>query len=306
MRLLTRSDFDGLVCAVFLTELGIVDEYKFVHPKDIQTDSVEVTSDDVLANVPYHPKCGMWFDHHVSEEDRVQIKNLDFKGASYVADSAAHVIWEYYGKEEAFGDKFDDLLNAVDKVDSAKLSKDEILHAKSWILLSFIMDPRTGLGYFKDFRISNYQLMLDMIQYCRTKDVDEILDIQDVKERADLYFEQQELFEDMLKRCCQVRKNVIVTNLLNEETIYCGNRFLVYGIFSEQNIEVRIQWGKNKQNVVFACGHSVINTSSKTHVGKLMLKYGGGGHERVGTCQIETDKWQEILEEIITKMQQDG
>ncbi len=306
MRLLTRSDFDGLVCAVFLTELGIVDDFKFVHPKDIQSQTVDVTSNDVLANVPYHPNCGMWFDHHVSEEDRIKLQDLDYVGASYVADSAAHVIWEYYGKEEKFGEKFNDLLKAVDKVDSARLTKDEIVNAKSWILLSFIMDPRTGLGYFRNFRISNYQLMMDMIQYCRTKGVDEILAIPDVKERTDLYFEQQELFEDMLKRCCQVRKNVIITNLLEEETIYCGNRFLVYGIFSEQNIEVRVQWGKNKQNVVFACGHSVTNMTSKTNVGKLMLKYEGGGHERVGTCQVETDQWQKYLEEIVGQMQKDG
>ena len=306
MRLLTRSDFDGLVCAVFLTELGIVDNYKFVHPKDMQSGQVDVTADDVLANVPYHPNCGIWFDHHVSEEDRVKIKDLDFKGASYAADSAAQVVWDFYGKEETFGDKFNDLLKAVNKVDSAKLEKDEIVNAKGWILLSFIMDPRTGLGYFKDFRISNYELMMDMIQYCRTKSVEEILQITDVRERADLYFEQQELFRDMLKRCCQVRGNVIVTNLLNEETMYCGNRFLVYGIFADQNIEVRAQWGKNKQNVVLACGHSVTNTTSKTNVGKLMLKYGGGGHERVGTCQVEIDNWENALEDIVAKMQQDG
>ncbi len=306
MRLLTRSDFDGLVCGVFLSEVGIIDNYKFVHPKDIQNQTVEVTSDDVLANVPYHPNCGIWFDHHLSEEDRVKIKDLEFKGASHKADSAAQVIYDYYGGKETFGDKFDELLRAVNKVDSANLNKDEIVDAKGWILLAFIMDPRTGLGYFKDFRISNYQLMLDMIQYCRTKHVNEILAIPDVKERADLYFEQQELFKDMLKRCCKIDQNVIITNLLEEETIYCGNRFLVYGIFAEQNIEVRIQWGKNKKNVVLACGHSVLNTTSKTNVGKLMLKFGGGGHARVGTCQVDTKEWPAILEKIVSQMKQDG
>ncbi len=306
MRLMTRSDFDGLVCAVFLTEMGVVDEYTFVHPKDIQSQTVEVTANDILANVPYHPNCKMWFDHHVSEEDRVKIKDLDFEGASYLADSAAQVIWDYYGKEEKFGSKFNDLLVAVNKVDSAKLTKDEIVNAKGWILLSFLMDPRTGLGYYKTFRISNYQLMMDMIQYCRNMPVEEILALDDVKERLDLYFEQQELFKDMLKRSCQLKGNVIVTNLLNEDQMYCGNRFLVYGMFPEQNIEVRVQWGKNKQNVVFACGHSVLNRSSKTHVGKLMLKYGGGGHERVGTCQIELDQWEKALEEVVKQMQKDG
>ncbi len=306
MRLLTRSDFDGLVCAVFLTDLNIVNEYKFVHPKDIQNDSIEISSNDVLANVPYHRKCGIWFDHHFSEKERVDINKDNFEGASYRADSAAQVIWEYYGKEERFGDKYNSLLTAVNKIDSAKVSREEIVNAKGWILLGFIMDPRTGLGYFKNFRISNYQLMLDMIDYCRSKSVDKILKIPDVSERVDLYNEQQGLFENMLKRCCDIRKNVIITNLLEEETIYCGNRFYVYGLFPEQNIEIRIMWGKNKQNVVFACGHSVVNNTSQTNVGKLMLKYGGGGHEKVGTCQIDTDKWPVILEELIKQMQSDG
>jgi nanoRNase/pAp phosphatase (c-di-AMP/oligoRNAs hydrolase) len=306
MRLLTRSDFDGLVCAVFLTEVGIVDDYKFVHPKDIQSQIVEVTADDVLANIPYHPDGGMWFDHHLSEEDRVKINDLEFKGASHKADSAAYVIWEYFGGEETFGHKFNDLLKAVNKVDSANLTREEIVDAKGWILLAFIMDPRTGLGYFKDFRISNYQLMTDMIQYCRTKDVTEILEIPDVKERVGLYFKQQELFKDMLRRCCRIDGNLIITNLLNEATIYCGNRFLVYGIFSEQNIEIRVQWGKNRENVVLACGHSVINQSSKTNVGKLMLKYGGGGHARVGTCQVSVDDWQKVLTEVVEQIKADG
>lgn len=306
MRLLTRSDFDGLVCAVFLSEMGVVDDYKFVHPKDIQSRTVEVTGNDVLANVPYHPNCGMWFDHHVSEEDRVKVKDLEFKGASYLADSAAQVVYDYYGGEKTFGPGYNSLLKAVNKVDSARLSKEEIVNAKGWILLGFIMDPRTGLGYFKHFRIGNYQLMMDMIKYCRTKEVDEILEINDVRERVDLYFDQQEKFEEMLKRCCEIRNNVIITNLLEEETIYCGNRFLVYGIFADQNIEIRVQWGKNRQNVVFACGHSVLNQTSKTHVGKLMLKYGGGGHQRVGTCQVETDRWKEVLEELAEQMQKDG
>ncbi|MBU3915396.1 exopolyphosphatase [bacterium] len=306
MRLLTRSDFDGLVCAVFLTEIGVVEDYKFVHPKDIQDKSIEVTSNDVLANVPYHPECGLWFDHHTSERDRIELRNLKFEGNSFPAPSAAQVIWDYYGKESRFGSKFNSLLEAVNKVDSANLTKDEIIHPKGWILLGYLMDPRTGLGYFRNFAISNYQLMMDLIKYCRSKSVDEILEISDVKERVTLYNEQQELFEDMLNRCCTIRGNVIITNLLEEEKNYCGNRFMVYGIYSEQNIEIRIMWGKNKQNIVFACGHSVLNHSSKTDVGKLMLKYGGGGHERVGTCQVPIDKWKEILEELVTQMQKDG
>ncbi len=306
MRLLTRSDFDGLACAVLLVEKGIVDEYKFVHPKDMQDGKVEVTSNDVLANIPYSPGCGLWFDHHASEEDRLEIEKLKFEGDCHPAPSAAQVVWDYYGGQKTFGDHFLPLLEGVNKSDSGDLRARDILSPEGFILLSFVMDPRTGLGRFKDFRISNYDLMEDMIQYCRTKTIEEILAIPDVQERVEFYFEQQELFIQMLERVCQVRKNVVVTNLINEETIYCGNRFIIYAIYLNQNIEVRAMWGKKKKNIVLTCGHSIINRTSQTNVGKLMLKYGGGGHERVGTCQVPFEDWERIMEEIVESITKDG
>ena len=306
MRLLTRSDFDGLACGVFLVEKGIVDEYKFVHPKDIQDGKIEVTSNDVLANVPYVSGCGLWFDHHTSEGDRLDIESLDFEGETCPAQSCAQVIWDYYGGEESFGKDLLPLLEAVNKSDSGNLTREEILNPKGWVLLSFIMDPRTSLGRFGDYRISNYQLMEEMIQYCRTKTVDEILQIPDVQERVKRYFDQQDLFNDMLNRCCIIKDNVIVTNLINEETVYSGNRFLVYALFPNQNIEIRVIWGKSKQNVVFTVGHSILNRTSRTHVGKLMLKYGGGGHLKVGTCQVPAEDWERLMGEIVDQMWKNG
>jgi len=306
MRLLTRSDFDGLACGVFLVEKGVVDEYKFVHPKDIQDGKLEVTPNDVLANVPYVPGCGLWFDHHTSEGERLEIENLDFEGETRPAPSCAQVIWDYYGGEESFGKDLLPQLEAVNKSDSGNLTREEILNPKGWVLLSFIMDPRTGLGRFGDYRISNYQLMEEMIQYCRTKTVDEILQIPDVQERVKLYFDQQDLFKDMLNRCCMVKDNVIITNLINEETVYSGNRFLVYALFPNQNIEIRVIWGKSKQNVVFTVGHSILNRTSRTNVGKLMLTYGGGGHEKVGTCQVPIEDWERRMGEIVDQMRKDG
>ena len=306
MRLLTRSDFDGLACAVLLVEKGIVDEYNFVHPKDVQDGKIEVKSNDVLANIPYAPGCGLWFDHHASEEERLEIEKLKFEGDCHPAPSAAQVIWDYYGGQKTFGDHFLPLLDAVNKSDSGDLRTNDILNPEGFILLSFVMDPRTGLGRFKDFRISNYELMEDMIQYCRTKTAEEILALPDVQERVKFYFEQQELFIQMLERVCKVRENVVVTNLINEETIYCGNRFIVYAIYLDQNIEVRTMWGKQKQNIVFTCGHSILNRTSQTNVGKLMLKYGGGGHEMVGTCQVPTEDWERVLEEMVESIIKDG
>ena len=306
MRLLTRSDFDGLVCAVLLVEKGIVNEYLFVHPNDVQDGKVKVTKDDVLANVPYVAGVGLWFDHHASEEDRLRNQRLDFEGDCRPAPSAAQVVWDYYGGEETFGKKLIPLLEAVNKSDSGNLTREEVLNPQGWILLSFIMDPRTGLGRFKDYRISNYQLMEDIIQYCRTKSVGDILLIPDVVERRKRYSQQQELFMKMLHRCCEIQDNVIITNLMNEETIFAGNRFVVYALHPKQNIEVRVMWGKEKQNVVFTCGHSILNRTSKTNVGKLMLKRGGGGHEKVGTCQVSTEYWEGALNEIVEQMRKDG
>lgn len=306
MRLLTRSDFDGLGCAVLLKEVDMIDDIKFVHPKDIQDGKIEVNSNDILANIPYVEGCGLWFDHHSSEEERKAFG--DFKGVSDPsARSAAGVIYKYYGGEEKFpGKYFKELVTAVDKADSADFTKEEILDPKGWVLLSFIMDPRTGLGRYRDYRISNYQLMMDMIDYCRNKTVDEILEIDDVQERVKRYFEQDKLFKDMIKANTITRDNVIVLDLRNQEEIYTGNRFMVYSLYPEQNISIQVIWGLNKQNVVMTCGHSIINNTSKTDVGSLMLKHGGGGHKKVGTCQVPTEEADKVLEEIVGAMNADG
>ncbi len=306
MRLLTRSDFDGLACAVLLVENGVVDEYQFVHPKDVQDRKLAVTDNDVLANVPYVPGCGLWFDHHASEGERLELDQLTFEGDSRPAPSAAQVIWDYYGGENTFGPHLRPMLEAVNKSDSGNLTRDEILTPSGWILLSFIMDPRTGLGRFRDYRISNYQLMENLIQECRTQTVEAILELPDVRERIERYFNQQKDFEGMLRNCCQVYGNVIVTNLLDQDPIYSGNRFLVYALFPEQNIEIRVMWGREKQNVVFTVGHSILNRTSHTDVGKLMLRYGGGGHKKVGTCQVPAENWQQTLTDLIEAAQQDG
>ena len=307
MRLLTRSDFDGLACAVLLTEKGVVDRYTFVHPKDVQDGKVAVTDNDVLANIPYAAGCALWFDHHVSETDRLELQNLKFEGVSRPAPSCAQLIWEYYRGEESYNRRLIPLLEAVNKTDAGFLSSvEDIMNPTGWILLSFIVDPRTGLGRFKDYRIGNYQLMLDLIEYCRKMTVDRILEIPDLAERTKRYFQHQDLFIDMLARCCSIDNNVIIVNLLNEKTIYCGNRFIAYSLHPRQNIEVRVMWGRNKKNIVLACGHSIVNRSSLTNVGKLMHRFGGGGHEYVGTCQVAMEDYRATLEKILDQIKKDG
>jgi nanoRNase/pAp phosphatase (c-di-AMP/oligoRNAs hydrolase) len=216
------------------------------------------------------------------------------------------VIWEYYGGIKTFGKHFLPLLDAVNKYDSADLTLDEILLAEDWIMIAFIIDPRTGLSEATDFKITNEQFVRNMIQYCRTMTVEEILKIPDVQERAQRYNEQQILFKDMLRRCTTFDRNVVLTNLLNEDTVYCGNRFIVFASHPDQNIEIRLGWDKEKRNVNIQCGHSILNRTSKTNVGKLMYKYGGGGHGKVGSCRVPVDKWQETTTEILEQMKHDG
>ena len=304
MRLLTRSDFDGLACAAILKEMEIIDSWKFVHPKDLQDGLVEVTDNDVLANVPFVHGCKMWFDHHSSEIERLQ-EQYEFEGDTYPADSAARVIYNYFKGKNRLPNLIP-MIEAVDKVDSATLTLEEILNPSGWILLGFIMDPRTGLGRFHNFRISNYELMEHLIEACRTQNIEEILANPDVAERVELYFEQDALFRAMLQKYSRVDENVIITDLRGVEAIYTGNRFLVYSLFPEQNISLWIVDGRGKQNCPIAMGHSVINRASNTDVGSLLLTYGGGGHHKVGTCQVPYEDADRVIGELVTRLKKDG
>jgi len=297
MRLLTRSDFDGLACGALLLYLGIIDDWKFVHPKDIQDGLVEATDNDILANIPYIPGCKLWFDHHSSETERLGQKSY-FEGVSRKAQSCARVVYEYYGGDEKLG-RFAEMIRYVDKVDSADLTTDEINNPKGWILLGFIMDPRTGLGRFRNFTISNYDLMKELAVACSNKSIEEILEMRDLKEREVVYFEQEKLFREMLQKYIRVDGNVIFADLRGVETIHAGNRFIMYTMYPEQNISVWVVDGRAKQNCAITVGYSIINRSATVNVGSMLLKYGGGGHDQVGTCQVPYDDADKIIAEII-------
>jgi nanoRNase/pAp phosphatase (c-di-AMP/oligoRNAs hydrolase) len=304
-RLVTRSDFDGLVCAVILKELGMLDEIKFVHPKDMQDGKIPVTSRDITTNVPYVPGVHLAFDHHLSETTRVKDKP-----ANHIIDpnamSAARVVYEYYGGAQKLPRIKEDMMFAVDKADAARYSKEDILDPRGWTLLNYLMDPRTGLGRFREFRIANYQLMMELIDECLAKDVDEILALPDVKERVDLYREHEPKAKEQIERCAKVHGNLVVLDLRNEEVIWPTNRFVIYALFPQCNVSIHAMWGLKKQNTVFATGKSILDRSSKTNVGELMLSYGGGGHEAAGTCQIDNDKAEAVLQELIAKITSDG
>jgi len=303
-RLVTRSDMDGLVCAILLNEMDLIDDIKFVHPKDMQDGKIEITGRDITTNLPYVPGAHLVFDHHLSETLRNE------KRENHVIDpaapSAARVVFDYYGGKARFPGISDAMMAAVDKADAARFSREDILEPQGWELLSFLMDARTGLGRFHDFRVSNYQLMMDLIAYCRNHTIDDILRLPDVKERVDVYFEHAPKAKEQIRRCSAAHGNLVVLDLRGEETIWATNRFTIYALFPDTNISIHAMWGLRKQNTVFAVGKSIVKRDSKTNIGLLMLEYGGGGHENAGTCQIDNDKAGAVLAELVARINRDG
>jgi nanoRNase/pAp phosphatase (c-di-AMP/oligoRNAs hydrolase) len=304
-RLVTRSDFDGLVCAVLLKEIGMIDDIKFVHPKDMQDGKINITGKDITTNLPYVDGVHLAFDHHSSETIRLgELKNNHIIDAD--AASAARVVHDYYGGNDKFPSAWNEMMAAVDKGDSAQFSRDEILNPEGWVLLNFLMDARTGLGRFHEFRISNYQLMMDLIDRCKTYSIDEIIALPDVQERVVLFREHEEKAKEQIKRCTTVYKNLLVLDLRSEEIIYAANRFMIYALFPEANISIHVMWGLKQQNTVFAIGKSIINRTSNTDIGKLCLVYGGGGHKNAGTCQLANGEADEHLMDFIARINTEG
>ncbi|MBQ9871944.1 MAG: exopolyphosphatase [Eubacterium sp.] len=302
-RLVTRSDFDGLVCAMLLKELDLIEEIKFVHPKDVQDGKVELSENDITTNLPFDKRVGLAFDHHESE--LIRNKKEEYEG-KYIIDgdakSAARVVYDYYGGAERFTRVSEEIMIAVDKGDSADFTEDEILHPTDWVLMNFLMDARTGLGRFHDFRISNYALMMELIDYCVDHNIKQVLELPDVKERVDMYFDQQEKFIAQLKEVTKIHDKVAVIDLRDLETIYTGNRFMVYALWPEVEVSVHVAWGFRKQNTAVMIGRSIINRNSKVDIGELCLSYGGGGHRKAGTCQLDNDKVDGELPNIIEKL----
>ena len=303
MRLLTRSDFDGSVCAAILEDLGIVDEILYIHPKDLQDRKIEVTENDIIANVPYAEGCGLWFDHHSSEHERLHLDpNRKFKGSSELVPSAAEVVYNFYKRNKAYADKlkkFKQLVGIVGVADSAAFSEEDILNPQGWTMLAFIADPRTGLGYKRNFRISNFDLMKSLPNLLRTKSVEEILALPDFQERVQLYREENEKYRQLLKKMAQVHGDVILIDFRGIDEIPVGNRFMEYILFPQQNVSIRIVDGRNKAFAMISIGHSIINKTSTVDVGTLTLKYGGGGHKKVGTWQVDYDEVDRVIAEMI-------
>ena len=304
-RLVTRSDFDGLVCAVLLNELEMIDDIVFVHPKDMQDGKIEITSRDITTNLPYVAGAHLVFDHHESET----VRNTGERANHIIeahAPSAARVVYNHFGGKAAFPRVTEEMMLAVDQADSAQYSREDVLNPQKWTLLNYLMDSRTGLGRFREFRVSNYQLMMDLIKYCRDHSIEQILALPDVQERVELYFDHAEKAKEQILRCATQHGNLVVLDLRSEETIWAVNRFMIYALFPTANISIHVMWGLQKQNTVLATGKSILDRSSKTHVGNLMLEYNGGGHNAAGTCQISNDQADAVLQTLIQRINADG
>ena len=305
-RLVTRSDFDGLVCAVLLNELDLIDDILFVHPKDMQDGKIEITERDITTNLPYVPGAHLVFDHHESET----VRNSGRRDVNHIieahAPSAARVVYNHYGGKATFPRVTDEMMAAVDQADSAQYSREDILNPQGWVLLNYLMDSRTGLGRFKEFRISNYALMMDLIKYCRDHTIEEILQLPDVQERVALYHDHAAKAKAQILNCAIQIGNLVVLDLRPEETIWATNRFMIYALFPTANISIHVMWGLQKQNTVLATGKSILDRSSKTHVGNLMLEFGGGGHAAAGTCQIANEKADGMLQMLVQRITADG
>ena len=300
-RLVTRSDFDGLVCAVLLKKVGIIEDIQFVHPKDMQDGKIAVSARDITTNLPYVEGVHLAFDHHLSET----IRNKGERSNHIIdpkAPSAARVVYRYYGGEKTFPAAWNEMMEAVDKGDSAQYGIDEILNPSGWALMNFLMDARTGLGRFKEFRISNYQLMMELIEKCITLSIDEIIALPDVQERVQLFQEHAELAKQQIQRCSTIHGDLVVLDLRNEETIYAVNRFMIYALYPDCKISIHVMWGLKQQNTVFAIGKSILNRNATMNIGELCLGYGGGGHQNAGTCQVANEVAGVKLNEIIEKI----
>jgi hypothetical protein len=305
MRLLTRSDFDGLVCAVLLKEVEQIDAIEFCHPKDMQDGKVKVTNEDIITNLPFHPDAAMWFDHHASEASRNE--EITFRGRYEVAPSAARVIYDYYniqGKADKLH-RFKALITEVDKSDSAHLSPEDVTNPKGWVLLSYLMDPRTGLGKQHDYQISNRDLMIKLVEWMSSQTPEQVLDLPDIKERVERYMEDEQRFKVALEKHSKQDGNVVISDFRSVDTPV-GNRFLIYTLFPTSNISVRVMDGKKGEFVAVSVGHSIFNRTSRTDVGTLMARNGGGGHRGAGTCQLPIGDADARIQQIIASIKKDG
>ena len=311
-RLVTQYSFDGLVCAVLLRELELIDDVAFIHPNDMQDGKTVITGRDITASLPYAEGVHLAFDHHLSEAERFEHSRTRWREdrsnliIDTAAPSSARVIYRHYGGKQRFSDISEDMMQAVDRADTGDYRRADILAPKGWTLLSFLIDPRTGLGRGHNFKTSDFQFMMTMIAECRDHSIDEILKHPDVQERVDLYWLQHYDFVEQLERCSHLEGNVVILDLRYQDPIYVGNRFMIYALFPSATVAIQLVRGQDERNTVLAVRKSILNRRSLAHIGTILLEYGGGGHDVAGTCQIDSDRVMSTLERLVKQINAAG
>ncbi len=301
MRLVTRGDLDGLTSAVIITMKEPIDEIVLIHPQDITDKKVEIRPDDILSNVPYHPNAGLWFDHHLlTSSNEKPPENV--KGRYRLSPSAARLVYEYY-LEKYPGDpeleRLAPLVDATDRVDAAQLTPDDVNDPQNYILLGFTIDNRSGLGSFHSY-------FNELVEALKTMPVEAIMQLPRVRERVERLKHEQSEFTHLLKRNSFQLNNVVITDLREIERLPAGNRFLIYTLFPDSNVSLRVHWGPSHNSVIAAVGHSIFNRTCKTSVGELMSRFGGGGHRGAGTCVLPLENAADAIDEILFELQANG
>jgi hypothetical protein len=315
MRLVTRADFDGLVCGALLTKVEPIDAYLFVEPKFMQDGLVEIRAGDIIANLPYHPNCSLWFDHHVTNTTPDFATPIVLgKGGFRLAPSAARVVYEYYkelGNQQPIGsgeenttrlsnneiiafldsERIKYLLHETDRIDAGKLEPQDVLNPQGYVLISMTTDGRNA---------GDEPYWLRIIELLRDAPLEEALPDPEVSRRCQQIRNEQEELRNLLLARTIMKGNVIYVDLRGIQEIPDGNRFLIFTLFPQGNIQVKVADDKQRENTTsISVGYNIFNTTSNVNVGELLSHYGGGGHKVVGSCRVPNDQAELAIREIV-------
>ncbi len=316
MRLVTRADFDGLVCGALVTKFENVDDHLFVEPKFLQDGLVDIRHGDIITNLPYHPNCSLWFDHHITNTtpDFPQPIVLG-KGGFRLAPSAARVVYEYYSevgmRHEATGnskisgeeilsflgtERMKYLMHEADRIDAGKLEQEDVLNPQGYVLISMTTDGRNA---------GDEPYWLKMIGLLREASLEETLADAEVARRCQQIRDEQDKLRAILLARAEQRKNVIYVDLRGIQEIPDGNRFLIFTLFPQANIQVKVTHDSQRENTTaISVGYNIFNPTSNVNVGELLKNYGGGGHKVVGSSRVPNDKAEQAIEEILAAVTQ--
>ena len=297
MRLVTRPDLDGLTCAVLLSKCERIDRIALVHPQDVADRRVEITAEDVLTNVPYHPACGLWFDNHLLTDAR-STPPAGFRGRYAQAPSAARVVYDHYKAAHPELSGYDALLAETDRLDSANLTRDDVLSPEGYVLLSFTLDDRTGLEGPHDYFLALYPAVRD-------RSLPEVLALPEVAARVARLREQDRAYREKAVERSRLAGRVVVTDFRGLDPLPVGNRFLIYTLFPTATVSLRLQATRDGR-VSISAGRSIFDRSSRANLGVLLSLHGGGGHPAAAACVVKTDEADRRLAEIVAALERNA